>query len=442
MAKIFGIVALITLVGGLAFFISTKETTMVLDPAHPDADGPILEVPEATAPEGLELEEGEVVVAGAFAEPLKAPPAIVKAVYMTSWTAATPSRLEYIISLVKETEANAVVIDIKDYSGHVLYNSKLEDVKTYGALEPRIKDLDALLNRLHSENIYAIGRLTVFQDPVLAAAKPEWAVQTAGGAVWKDNKGLAWMDPASSHVWDYNIAIAREAAGRGFDEINFDYIRFPSDGSLGAMRFPVYNAAAKDKNVVIREFYEYLNEHMKGVVISADLFGLATENKDGLGIGQVIENAYMNFDYVAPMVYPSHYANGYGGYGNPAAYPYEVVKTAMQKGFVRLMALEEYAKPGRRAGKLRPWLQDFDLGADYDAAKVRAQIRAIDDGLCAALKEHAATLARNAVSGTPSAIAPKADSCEEGSPLYNVYVNGWMIWSPSNVYTNGGLKKE
>jgi len=441
MAKLFGIVALITLIGGLAYFVSTKETTMVLDPSAPGGEGAVLEVPEAEAPENF-VAEGEVALAGAFAEPLKEPPVIIKAVYMTSWTAATPSRLDYIVSLVKGTEANAVVIDIKDYSGHVLYNSKLEDVKTYGALEPRIKDLDALLNRLHSENIYAIARLTVFQDPVLAAARPEWAVKTSSGAVWKDNKGLSWMDPASQQVWDYNIAIAREAAARGFDEINFDYIRFPSDGSLAAMRFPVYNAAEKEKNVVIREFYEYLNDAMKGVIISADLFGLATENKDGLGIGQVIENAYLNFDYVAPMVYPSHYANGYNGYANPAAYPYEIVKRAMQSGFARLIAVEEYSKPGRRGGKLRPWLQDFDLGADYDAAKIRAQMRAIDDGLCAALKEHAAARAAETASGTPPSLSSKAGSCEPGSPLYTVYVNGWMIWSPSNTYTAGGLLKE
>ncbi len=335
-------------------------------------------------------------------KPLENPPDVIKAVYATSWSASSQSRMDYLIDLINTTELNAIVIDIKDFSGLVLYDADVPQVDEYNAKEIRIIRINALIKRLHDNGIYVIARQTVFQDPALVAARPDLAVQnSATGGVWKDRKGISWVDPASKEVWDYNIAIAKDASSRGFDEINFDYIRFPSDGDLSVISYPFYAASTTLKTTAIGEFFKYLNANLNGVKTSADLFGLSTINYDGLGIGQMIEDAYRYFDYVAPMVYPSHYANGFQGYSNPALYPYEVVNYSMTSAVARLNTLRNATGAGPVVyGELRPWLQDFDLGADYTAEMVRAQIKAVYD----------------------------ADP--------NM---GWMLWDPRNEYTKGAL---
>ncbi len=325
----------------------------------------------------------------------------IKAVYLTSWSAGTPARIDYVINLAKTTELNAVVIDIKDFSGEVAYFTDVPEVAAYGAHRIKIWNIEALLKRLHEEGLYVIARVTVFQDPVLASARPDLAVQSiAKEGIWADYKGLAWVDPASQEVWNYIMAIARDAASRGFDEINFDYVRFPSDGNLQDMRFPVWGGQTPQSQI-IREFFAYLREHLQGITISADLFGLATSSRDDLGIGQVIEDAFEYFDYVYPMVYPSHYATGYRGYRNPAEYPYEVVYFSLTSAQARLAA-SSAANPERQFAKLRPWVQDFHLGATYDPLMVQAQVQAAKDALGAEFA-------------------------------------GFLLWAPTNWYTQEAL---
>lgn len=356
-----------------------------------------------------------------FNKPLPNPPLTIKAIYFTSWSAGVDSRISYLIEIIKNTELNAAVIDIKDYSGFVAYDTKLTEVKNYKAEQIRIRDIDGLIKRLHNEGIYVIARILVFQDPVLARAREDLAIKNKStGKLWLDNKNLAWMDPAAREVWDYNIAIAKEAAERGFDELNFDYIRFPSEGDLNNMVFPFWNKQTP-KREIIANFSKYLRQELPNVKISADLFGITTIKTDDLGIGQVIEDAYSYFDYVSPMVYPSHYENGFMGYKNPAQYPYEVVKYSIESALKRLTTYNlqltittstattstKSLVVGRQSSvKLRPWLQDFNLGADYDAAAVRKEIQAVYD----------------AASSTPEII------------------NGFMLWSPSNVYTREALQ--
>jgi len=306
-----------------------------------------------------------------------------------------------VIDLARTTELNAVVIDIKDFSGEVAYETDVSEVKEYGAERLKIRNIEALIKRLHEANIYVIARVTVFQDPILARARPDLAVQSiAQEGIWADHKGLGWVDPASEEAWNYTVAIARDAASRGFDEINFDYVRFPSDGNLQDMRFPVWDEQTLQR-AVIREFFSYLRERLDDVVISVDLFGLTTSSRDDLGIGQVIEDALEYFDYVYPMVYPSHYAMGYRGYRKPAEYPYEVVHFSMATAQTRLDALK-LANSGREFAKLRPWLQDFDLGARYDPLMVQSQVQAAKDAL---LEEY----------------------------------SGFLLWAPTNWYTVGVL---
>lgn len=347
------------------------------------------------------------------------PPVIVKGIYLTNWTAGSSKRLASLVSLVDRTELNAMVIDIKDYSGYVAYRTGIPEVVAAGAEnELRILRPNALIKDLHDKGIYVIGRISVFQDPILAKAHPEWAVKNKNtGALWTDRKGIAWMDTAAKPVWDYHIALARDAFARGFDEINFDYVRFPSDGDLTLTAFPYWDETTA-RHKIVAKFFAYVREQLPTQKLSADLFGLTTSAGDDLGIGQKIEDGFAHFDYVCPMVYPSHFAAGYGGYQKPAERPYEVIAASMTAGLTKLKKYvgsvtevdvatsttetstvdwEPTAVP--RIGKLRPWLQVFDLGATYDTAKIQAQIKAADDVLAGT--EHYA---------------------------------GWLLWDPSNNY--------
>ncbi len=342
-------------------------------------------------------------------------PAEVRAVYLTSLSAAAPAKIQYVIDLAKSARINAVVIDIKDYSGRIAYDTAVPEAATYLAERVIIGDITKLIEQLHNEGLYVIGRITVFQDPVAAAARPDLAVHSKAlfsaffsdslewvpsiTTLWRDHKALAWLDPAAQEIWEYHAALAKDAAARGFDEINFDYIRFPSDGNLQDMKFLFWDGKVP-KPEVIRSFFQFLRKELEGITISADLFGLTTVNSDDLGIGQILEYAYRSFDYVSPMVYPSHYADGFLGYENPAEYPYEVVKYSLDSALRRLNVLKTKEEVG---SALRPWLQDFDLGADYNEERVRQQIQAVKDAL--------------------------------GADYH-----GFMLWNPSNVYTLGALE--
>ena len=369
-------------------------------------------------------------------KPLENRPELIKAVYLTGWSAGYEPRLAYIIDLAKKTEINAVVIDIKDYSGELSYRTELEDAEKYGkGRDLKILKPNALIKRLHDAGIYAIARQTVFQDPTLAVARKDLALTSfLTKKQWKDDKKVMWVDPAGKEVWDYNIEIAKDALARGFDEINFDYIRFPTDGNTDDIVFPFWNGTTL-KRYIIRDFWKYLRKALPDAQISADLFGLTTLNYGDVGIGQNMDDALNYFNAIAPMVYPSHYQAGFDGYQNPAKYPYEVVYRSMSEANERLKhyiaaaanstSTEAYLV---KNPKLRPWLQDFDLGVNYDATKVRAQISAVytSAGLCEP------DMATSTVAGE------NAKTCNpENNPGA-----GWMLWDPSNKYTREALNSE
>lgn len=330
---------------------------------------------------------------------LDPPPSPVRGIYVTSWVAGSSRRTNELIKLIDETELNAVVIDVKDYSGQLAFRTSTPLAEKSGAhKEIRIRDIDGLINRLHEKNIYVIGRVQVFQDPTLAEARPDLAVQDGlDGGVWRDHKGLAWLDPAAQEVWDYTVAIAQEMDKHGFDEVNLDYIRFPSDGLLSRMRFFHWDGILP-RHEVIRSFYSYFREKTKeaGIRISADVFGMTALNAlnsryDG-NIGQRMVDALSYFDFVSPMVYPSHYATGTIGLADSNADPYRIVNTS-------LLATQALTATTTGAAQIRPWLQDFDLGKDYTAADVRAQIQAV----------------------------------------YDAGLNEWLLWNASNRYTKEAL---
>lgn len=330
-------------------------------------------------------------------------PKVVKAIYLTNYSASSEKKIAEVIGMAKNNEINAVVIDIKDWSGYIDYDAKIPQADLYQSKRVLIKDLSALAERLHQNNIYIIARIAVFQDPVFAQARPDLAVQRLSkkGFLWLDHHGLAWLDPASSEVWHYHAALAKDVLDHGFDEINFDYVRFPSDGNLSEMYFPVWDKK-NTKAEVIKTFFKYLRWYLPQAKLSVDLFGYTTVNSDDLGIGQVIENAFPYIDFICPMVYPSHYNSGFLGYTNPAQYPYQVVKHSMEVAQKRLITFNQNQTEPARA-KFRPWLQDFSLGAEYNASMVKEEIRA-----------------------TKEAIGED--------------YNGFILWNARNVYTRQALQ--
>ncbi len=292
----------------------------------------------------------------------------VRGIYMTSWVAGTHDWRASLVKLIDTTELNSIVIDVKDYTG----------VVSFGSSTSRIPDVKDFIEELHNKNIYVIARISVFQDALLTKARPDLAVKRGDGkTAWKDYKGISWLDPCSHEVWDYTVKISREAVNQGFDELNFDYIRFPSDGNMKDISYPACSAGLS-KSDAMANFFSYLKNNLGDLKIplSADVFGMTTTNTDDLNIGQLQEKIEPYFDYICPMVYPSHYPATYDGYKNPALYPYEIITHAMASSSERLIAASS------TPNKLRPWLQDFDLGATYDATMVRKEKQAVyDSGL-------------------------------------------------------------
>lgn len=339
-----------------------------------------------------EAETAPAIVPARTLARVKSPRQAAKGLYLTAYSAGNPEKLKEIIKLVDATELNAVVIDIKDYTGYVLYDSQVPLVKKLKVKKVFIDDLPALIRELHEHKIYTIARQTVFQDPALAGRKPEWAVADRAGGVWRDKKGLSWVDATRPEVWAYNLAIAREAISLGFDEINFDYVRFPSDGDLSRA---IYRNGTGKRYAVMGKFYSYLSGQLadEPAWISVDMFGFVMEKKgeDDMKIGQRLADAVDVVDYVSPMLYPSHYPVGHLGFKNPAANPGAVITRSMQMG------MPYFA--GARA-EARPWIQAFNLGAVYDGAKIREEIDAVEKYTSA----------------------------------------GWLLWNASNRYSDAGLK--
>ena len=360
--KIFGLVFIIAVIAGI-FFVLAKQDVSIYD----------------------ENERNDALVISRQVEHIQTPEP-VRAIYATGWTMGAQNdkgqftNRERIFNLLDETELNAIVIDIKDYTGELSYPE-------------RIPDISDLLKEFHRRGVYVIGRVSVFQDQSMVIKRPDLAVRRRdNGGVWRDKKGIAWLDPGAREVWEYVIDIARDAYELGFDEINFDYIRFPSDGDMSNVKYAFYNSASTTRSMQMKQFYAYLDRNLRqagdetsdNIPISADLFGMTTINRDDLGIGQVLENALAHFDFVAPMVYPSHYPPNFNGWPNPNKVPYDIVNFSMQKAVARADALDALSSTtaSTTSRKLRPWLQDFQYGGTYGEAEVRAQKQAVyDSGL-------------------------------------------------------------
>jgi hypothetical protein len=329
----------------------------------------------------------------------------VKGIYMTGYTAGNSEKFNKLIDLVKTTELNAVVIDVKDDNGLMTYFSDLPDVGFTGAnRNVRIKDIDAVIKVLRDNNIYSIARIVTFKDRIAGDKYANLAIKNKDGGIWRDRHGMSWLNPYNKDSWDYLVDIAEEAAAKGFNEIQFDYVRFPTDGNVKIIDYGA-SAAGKSKAESIAEFLSYGRDRLSkmGVVVSADVFGLVTSVADDMHIGQHLESIAGSVDVICPMVYPSHYGKGSYGVAEPDFEPYKIVNRSMTIAMERLNAMDN------AGGKaiLRPWLQDFTASyleryKRYGPAEVRAQIDATYDS-----------------------------GAEE-----------WLLWNAGNIFTAGALIKE
>jgi hypothetical protein len=316
-------------------------------------------------------------------------PKIVRALYVNRWATHSPRRMAKLIAAADSTEINAFVLDMKDEFG-LNYNTQHAEFKPNAGTAPKA-NVAVLLDTLKKHNILPIARIVVFKDSVTARVHPEWTIRKTDGSIWRDKKGIAWVNPYHKELWEYNIGVAEELVKMGFGEVQFDYIRFPEPyPSLPKQVFPGSNNVSKPEALA-----EYLKEaktrlNKLGVRSTADIFGLVTTVNGALEVGQDWEKISPNVDVVLPMVYPSHYPHGELGIARPNAEPYKVIVTAISR------AHERDKKLGITEGEhVRPWLQAFTLGKPpYGAEQLEAEKKAV----------------------------------------YDSGYDGWVMWNPGSIY--------
>ncbi|WP_059045899.1 putative glycoside hydrolase [Paenibacillus rubinfantis] len=304
----------------------------------------------------------------------------VKGIYVTAYSAGG-SRMEQLVDLVDKTELNAMVIDIKDDLGYITYKTDNPELKEWGKPQPFIRDINALMARLEKHDIYPIARIVVFKDTILAKKHPELSFRHKDGSVWSNGKGDSFVNPYSKEVWDYNIAIAKEAAKLGFKEIQFDYVRFPEGFEKRADSLN-YTKNEMSRVDAVSSFVKYAKDELEplGIRVSVDIFGYAASVPAAEGIGQDFVKISDNVDVICPMIYPSHYTTGWFNAKDPDKAPYQTIKGAVKDTQTKLSEL------GDTQPIIRPWIQDFTaswLGSGhyikYGKHEVEEQIRALKE---------------------------------------------------------------
>jgi hypothetical protein len=279
-----------------------------------------------------------------------------------------------LIALADSTEINAFVMDVKDEFG-LNFRSSDSMVARNAGRAGAIPNIRSLLDTLKAHGIMSIARIVVFKDSVTARMNPDWTIRQTDGTVWRDREGLAWVNPYHPELWEYNIRVAEEAVRLGFEEIQWDYIRFPEPyKSLPQQVFP--GSEGHSKGEALAAFLNQARSRLSpmGVASTADIFGLVTTVAGTLEIGQKWEQLATAADVLLPMVYPSHYPRGAFGIDRPNSDPYKVVFSATSRAHERNVAL------GIIGESVRPWLQAFSLGQpEYGAEQLIAQKRAVYD---------------------------------------------------------------
>lgn len=348
-----------------------------------------------------------------------------KGIYISAYAAGNEEMMERFIAWIGETELNAVVIDFKDDNGYITAETDSPAICGLGACREYIGDLPGLLERLRGQGIYTIARVAALRDPLIGEKCPQWCFQGESGAVLKDRDGMAWMNPFCKEVWDYLAEAGRQAAKAGFDEVQFDYVRFSTDPAFQRAADAAAAGEGRTKTDIITELTGYIYDKLRpeGVYVSADVFGAAiTGGQDAEAVGQNYGSLAERLDYICPMIYPSHYGDGNFGLDHPDMHPYETILGALTDSQEALadgeheadeaeadeagetgtagegpavtsdLENEEASRKGEKAGRkgektravVRPWLQDFTASwlknhISYEEEEVREQIRAVED---------------------------------------------------------------
>jgi hypothetical protein len=295
----------------------------------------------------------------------------VRGIYLTGWTAGSKNHLNSLVAMIGRTNLNAMVIDVKD-DGEVSYDMDVPLVKECHASRSMF-NVDKLMALLKEHNIFPIARITCMRDTVVPKKHPDMAVHAPDGSVWHDRSRHTWLNPYNKKVWDYNVDVALNAIKHGFKEIQFDYVRFPSEGKVGSCVYPGKPPGSLREDQ-IAAFMKYARDKIKaqGAFFSADVFGLTSLVTNDEGIGQKFVKVIQNVDYLCPMVYPSHYAYGEYGLKDPNKEPYKIITLSVGDAKKRMKAVPTC--------KLRPWIQDFSLrGVHYGPEQVKAEIKALND---------------------------------------------------------------
>jgi hypothetical protein len=337
----------------------------------------------------------------------KKAPVKVKGIYISGYMAGSEG-FQAILDKIEGTEINAVVIDVKNDDGRITFGMDgAPTVKEIGAEKKYIPDMPAMMAQLKAKGIYTIARVVAFRDPYLAEQKPEWSLKNKDGSLHRDNKGLAWVNPYRTEVWDYLVEVSEAASRAGFDEVQFDYIRFATDSSMKQVVFDEEETEGRSKTDIITEFIQYAYDKLsaQNIAVSADVFGtIIGSNVDAQAVGQVYSDMANHLDYICPMIYPSHYGDGNFGIDHPDTQPYDTIRAALK---LSVSDLKKTRGEGVSQAVVRPWLQDFtasylDHYIPYGKKEVRDQIQAV----------------------------------------YDAGYDEWILWSASNRYTWDALLSE
>ena len=411
------------------------------DRAGTDTDSDTVKGTEAETGNG-ETEAQEETVTEPFAEKVR-----VKGIYVTGAMAGT-SNMDNLIDLVDRTELNTMVIDVKNDEGRVVYDMDSAFVREIGAVKEYVSDMPGLIRKCKEHGIYLIARIVAFKDPFLAENRQDLALTDKNGNIFRDKSGLAWVNPYKREVWDYLLEIARQAASVGFDEIQFDYIRFSTDAGMSKVDFGE-DALEQDKEDVITEFTIYAAQelHDMGVPLSADVYGVIIDSKlDASIVGQNYYEMAKHLDYISPMVYPSHYGPGNLGLAGPDAQPYETIFRSMKTSRKVLAGMGREAEDMQVSGNDvsgnsisgNSISENSTSGKSMDAAdpkelvpnqEIRADVRPW-------LQDFTATWVKGHIRYGPEEIRAQIQA------VYDAGYEEWILWNASNRYTEGGLLPE
>ena len=350
------------------------SAAIVLGVAGLDKNDPLQETQESEE----QIEYSSIVETNVVIDTHQETPEEVRGLYWTAYTAGA-SRKDALLAYMLDSGINSVVIDLKMDDGEIAFLPNNESLLPYALNNPVIDDLEGLLTELRDAGIYRIARIAVMRDAAFASVHPEYAMHSVSGGYWYDGIGSLWVDPAATAAADYAIALGLEAYQRGFDEIQYDYVRFASDGSISSIVYPVYDKV-REKYEVMHDFFEAVGGGMQaeGIPVSFDTFGITCWSGDDFNIGQRLVDVLPFADYISPMVYPSHFPDGFRGWGDPNQYPYEIVSRSMEE-CVNLASGVYKGSIEELQPRFRPWIQDFDIGAVYTAELIEAQIQGARD---------------------------------------------------------------